>query len=232
MVAPDGVEPVAPSEADPVDAYATALAAALHGPRAAKTRMVEEMRDGLADSVAARTAEGLPYRRAAAEAIREFGTVEELAPVCQRELTIAQTRHTARSVALTAPLLAACWALLLGAGLPGPARLVALPLVGVAALAALLGAGTLAGTGVLARRLPVPERLPLLVAWAGTIASAAMALATLALAVTAPSAAAWPLVTCAGALTVASHAVLAASARACRRCVRADTAPPRVAEPA
>lgn len=50
--------------ADPVEAcaeeYAAALAGALRGPARAKARMVEEIRDGFADTVTAHAGAGLP----------------------------------------------------------------------------------------------------------------------------------------------------------------------------
>jgi hypothetical protein len=218
--------------ADPVEDYVAALTAALHGPARAKARMIEEIRDGLADTVAAYTGDGVPYRRAAHQAVREFGTPEELVESCQRELTIAQARHTARAVALTAPLLITCWYLARTAHrgdawqLPHTAQLLAVHLAGIATVAALLAAATLAATGSLARRLPTPRRLPLAVAWAGTTASVAMAVATLALATASVLAVNWPLLAFAGVLAASSHAAVAASARACRRCARIPTARP------
>ncbi|WP_030744807.1 permease prefix domain 1-containing protein [Streptomyces sp. NRRL F-5135] len=212
--------------ADPVEEYAATLAAALRGPARAKARMVEEMRDGLADAAEAHTRQGTPRRRAVDLAVREFGTVDEVAPSCQRELTVAQTRHTARTVVLSAPLLIVCWYPLLAAGdgpgreLPGPARLLAVQLAGVAAVAALLAVVTLAATGPLARRLPVPRGLPLAVAWTGTTAGVAMVLATLTLAIASPSAGNWPLITFACGLTAVAHGMVAASARMCRVCAR------------
>ncbi|MEV0258701.1 permease prefix domain 1-containing protein [Streptomyces sp. NPDC050732] len=215
--------------ADPIDDHIAALTAALHGPAKAKSRLAEEMRAGLVDTAAAHADAGADDEEAARRAIREFGTVDELVPACQRELTIAQARHTARTVALTAPFLVACWYLARTAG-GGPApwqlahtpQLLAVHLAFVATLAALLAAATLAATGPLARRLPAsnrtPDRLPLVVAWSGTTASAAMAVATLALATAAALTTNWPLLTAAGALAAASHAVVATSARACRRC--------------
>ncbi|MGA4849410.1 permease prefix domain 1-containing protein [Streptomyces sp. G5(2025)] len=209
-----------------VQEYAAGLTAALHGPAKAKSRLVEEVRDGLADTAAAYADAGLTEEDAARQAVREFGTVEELAPSCQRELTVAQARHTARAVTLTAPFLLACWYLARTAGhapawqLPAAAQLLAVHLAFVATIAALLAAATLTATGSLARRLPTPERLPLLVAWAGTTASAAMAAATLALATAATLTTDWPLLAFAGALAAASHAAVAPSARACRRCAR------------
>lgn len=213
--------------ADPIADYEAALTDVLHGPGGPKARMIEELRDGLADTAEAHVREGTPYGQAARLAIREFGTVEEIAPAAQRELTIAQARHTARAVTLTAPFLIACWYLARTSGfpdaaghLPHAARMAAMSLAGVAIVAALLAATLLAATGTLARRLPTPRRLPLAVAWAGTTTSVAMAVATPALAVAAALTADWPLLALAGALSAASHAVVAASARASRRCAR------------
>ncbi len=204
-----------------VQEYAADLTAALHGPAKAKCRLVEEVRDGLADTAAAYADTGLPEEEAARRAVREFGTVGELAPSCQRELTVAQARHTARAVTLTAPFLLGCWYLARTAGHdPAVARLLAVHLAFVATVAALLAAATLAATGSLARRLPTPERLPLVVAWAGTTASGAMPPPTLALAAAAALATDWALLAFAGALAAAAHAAIAPSARTCRRCAR------------
>ncbi|MFC9944301.1 permease prefix domain 1-containing protein [Streptomyces pratensis] len=214
--------------ADPVAAYEVALTAALHGPGGDKARMIEELRDGFADTVEAHVEEGKPYEQAARLAVREFGTVEEIAPLCQRELTIAQARHTARAAVLAAPFLIACWYLARTSGrladtawqLAGTAQSLAVYLAGTAIVAALLAASTAGATGALARRLPTPQRLPLVVAWAGTTTSVTMAVATLALAVAAALATDWPLLALAGALSAAAHAVVAPSARASRRCAR------------
>ncbi|SDX92640.1 hypothetical protein SAMN05216215_1017103 [Saccharopolyspora shandongensis] len=208
--------------ADPIEDYAAELTTALHGPARAKSRLVGEIRDGLVDAVAAQTAEGLPYRQAVEQAVREFGTPSELAPSCQQELTIAQTRHTARALIVTVGFLIVCWYAIWTAShiqgwqLPHAVQL----LTAVAAAAGVLAAATLAATGPLTRWLPVPDRLPLLVGWAGTTASVAMPFAGIALAIALPLATAWPLILLAGGFTVASHAVLATSARVCRECAR------------
>ncbi|MFJ6568700.1 permease prefix domain 1-containing protein [Streptomyces sp. NPDC091292] len=212
---------------DPVDEYVTALSDALHGPARTKARMVAEVRDGLADAVAERTGEGLTYERAADQAVREFGSTDELVVSWQRELTIAQARHTARTVALTVPFLLTCWYLVQNAGyrsdgeLPRTAQLLAVHLAEVSTVAALLAGATLAATGTLARRLPpTPHRLPLAVAWAGTVASVSMAVATLALAIAAVLGTNGLLIAFAGVLAAASHGLMAGSARSCRRCAR------------
>lgn len=216
--------PAADHTVDPVADHVAALSAALHGPVRAKSRMIQEIRDGLTDTVEAHTHDGVPPDVAARLAVREFGTPEQLVPSCQRELTIAQARRTALSVTLTVPFLIACWHLIWTAGqgwqLQQTAQLVAVQLAAVAAVATLLMAAALAATGALARRLPTPERLPLAVAWAGTTAGVAMVVATLALAVLSPLATNWPLVTLAAMVTALSHGVVASSARACRRCAR------------
>jgi hypothetical protein len=209
---------------DPVEDYVAGLASALRGPARAKARMVEEVRDGLADAIAAHTNEGMPYRRAAHRAVREFGTADEILPSFQRELAIVQTRHTARTAALTVPLLLICW-LLIGNADHGQGwqRLLTVHLTCVAVVAGVLAMATLTATGPLARRLPTPHRLPMAVAWTGTSAAVAMGVATLALAISSALATNWPLTILAGALTAASHALVAASSRSCRQCARLVT---------
>ncbi|MGA6174006.1 permease prefix domain 1-containing protein [Streptomyces sp. NPDC012600] len=217
---------------DPVEEYVSELDALLRGPARAKSRLIEEARDGLTETVAAHTRAGEPYERAVRRAVAEFGSARELAESFQRELTIAQARHTARAVALSAPFLLACWFLVqqLGgpqdAAVPRTAHLLATNLATVAGAAVLLAAATLAATGTLARHLPVPHRLPLTVAWTGTTASVSMAVATLALATASVLAENWPLTAAACALAAASHALVAGSARACRRCARLPSGEP------
>ncbi|MFY0511298.1 permease prefix domain 1-containing protein [Streptomyces anulatus] len=217
---------------DLVEKHVAELDALLHGPSRAKSRLVEEARDGLTETVAAYTGEGEPYERAVHRAVAEFGSARELASSFQRELTIAQARHTARAIALSAPFLLACWFLVRSTGapqtsaVPRAAQLLATHLATVAGAAVLLAAAALAATGVLARRLPVPHRLPLTVAWTGTTASVSMAVATLALATASVLAENWPLTAAACALAAASHAVVAGSARACRRCARLPSGAP------
>ncbi|TGA85619.1 permease prefix domain 1-containing protein [Streptomyces sp. MZ04] len=211
---------------DPVETYLTTLEAALHGPVRAKARLLEEVRDGLTDAVAEHASRGLPHDRAAELALRDFGSMDDLVASCQRELTIAQARHTSRSIAVTAPFLVACWFLVRNAGddqdwsLPWAAQLMAVYLAGTAVVAALLAAGALAATGTLARWLPTPDELPRMVGWTGTTASISMAVATLALATASILATNWPLIALACSLAATSHAVMAGSVRACRQCAR------------
>ncbi|MGW9362264.1 permease prefix domain 1-containing protein [Streptomyces albidoflavus] len=219
---------------DPVERYAVELAAALRGPAGARERLVAEVRDGLGETVVAYEAAGAPPERAAREAVAEFGSVAEVAASCQRELTVAQARHTARALALTGPFLLACWWLVRGTGdgqggVSGFAHQVAVQLSS-AAVAVVLAALALAATGAWGRWLPVAaERLPAAVAWTGTAASVAMAVTTLTLATASFLAEQWPLTVLAGALAAASHAVVAGSARVCRECARLSAGEPAVA---
>jgi hypothetical protein len=210
---------------DPIDGHVTALAAALRGPARVKARILTEVHDGLADAARALDADPDtgPDTDPRAAAVRDFGPVEEVAPAFQRELSIAQARRTAGVVALAAPGLGACWFLvtLHGRGLPHAVGLLAVHLGGVTAATALLAAAALAATGALARRLPTPHRLPIVVAWTGTTASVALAVSALTLTAAAALAGNWTLSVLIGALTIAFHARVAASARACRMSARA-----------
>lgn len=219
-----GAPPRAPARTA-IEDHLAALDTALYGPVRAKSRMLAEVRDGLADAAAAHTGAGAPSRAAAAaRAVRDFGTVEEVGPAFQRELTIVQARQTARIVALIVPFLMVCWYLVgatdedAGGRLPAAVHVLAANLGGLAALAALLAAGSLAATGAVSRRLATPRRLPLVVAWTGTTAAVALAVSALTLSAGAVLAQSWPAGALAGALTLVAHTRLAASARACRHC--------------
>ncbi|OEV02999.1 permease prefix domain 1-containing protein [Streptomyces oceani] len=214
--------------ADPVETHAADLAARLRGPARAKARMVREIRDGLYDTVAAHTERGTRPELAAQRAVREFGTPEELAPSCQQELTIIQARRTARVLALTVPLPLGMWWLSGGTGsdvggnqLPRTVELFAALPAGVWLAAVLLAVATYLATGPLSRWLPTPHRLPTVIAWTGSIAATAMGTLTLLLVLASPWSASWPQVAVAGALVAVPHGLVAASARACRRCVTA-----------
>ncbi|MBZ4321270.1 permease prefix domain 1-containing protein [Streptomyces huiliensis] len=211
---------------DPVEDHLAALGAALHGPPAAKARLLEELRGGLQDSVAAYVQAGVDRDLAAELAVRDCGAVDDLLPSCQHELTIAQVRQTARATATATPLLFGAWYLLHTTAPSGAwhlthtAHLLATRLTTFTALAALLAFAVIALTGTLARWIPTPSRLPRTVAWTSTVVTASMAVCTLVLATTMPLTDHWPLTTLATLLTAASHAVTAGPARASRLCAR------------
>lgn len=237
-VAADGVVVTggpAATDADSVDAYIEAhlseLASALRGPSRLKSRMVAELREGLYDAMGdlshgthADHAAHDPHP--ARQAIDDFGTVAELAPSFQRELTIAQARLTARTLIAAVSLLSLGWYLLAHPTqlathpLPRPTQLLLLHLGIVTTAAALLAAASLAATGALARHLPTPDRLPLLVSRTATTAAIALGLSALTLTATCVLTATWMQTAIAAAITVAFHTGVAASARACRTCAR------------
>lgn len=199
-----------------IESYADELAAELRGPARAKARMVQEIHDGLSDTASARVESGLPPEEAVRDAVREFGTPAEVAPGCQRELTVAQTRHTAFALLATVPVLLGCWHLAwtIGRDQGIPPSQTAQLLAAIAGTAAVVGCAAL----LITRRLSVPDRLPLIMAWTGTAASIAMPLTTIALATALPLADNWPLLLIIAAGTVAAHSALANSAKTCREC--------------
>ncbi|MGW3566018.1 hypothetical protein ACWDSL_19440 [Streptomyces sp. NPDC000941] len=215
---------------DPIDEHVAALAGALHGPVRVKERMLTEARDALNDAAADIAGGGSADGRAARQAVDGFGSVKDIAPAFQRELTIAQARHTARRVALIVPFLILCWYVLAivdrGRGMPHSVEVLAVHVGGVATAAALLAAASLAATGALARWLPTPRRLPLMVAWTGTAACVAMAISAVTFTTASALAGNWLVSVGVGLVTIASHVRIAASARACRECARLPVVAP------
>ncbi|GAB3421595.1 hypothetical protein GCM10027569_51370 [Flindersiella endophytica] len=84
-----------------IDDYIAGLEAALRGSRRTKADLLTEARDGLTDVADAYYLHGLSRSEAEEQAVAEFGTVAELAPLYQREIGLAQGRRTALLVALT-----------------------------------------------------------------------------------------------------------------------------------
>ena len=101
---------------DPISAHVAALDRALHGPAAMKRSMIAEVHHGLADAVDGHRDRGLDPQRAAAAAVREFGSVHEVAPLLQEELTARQGRRTAQLLVVTFPALLLAWDALWMAG--------------------------------------------------------------------------------------------------------------------
>jgi hypothetical protein len=94
---------------DPIGAHVAELDRVLRGPATVKRSMITEVREGLADAVAAHQDRGLDPRHAAAAAVREFGTVGEVAPLMQEELTARQGRRTALLLVVVFPALLLAW---------------------------------------------------------------------------------------------------------------------------
>ncbi|MEU1277242.1 permease prefix domain 1-containing protein [Streptomyces sp. NPDC005805] len=205
---------------DTVERHLAALATGLHGPEKVRARLLREAHDGLTDAVADLVDQGVPADRAAERAVRDFGPADEVRPAFQRELGVAQARRTALLLAAGLPALIACW-YLAGTAVP-PALLLAFG--GLAAATALLAAGAAVLTGPLGRRVPVPARLPDAVAWTATCTSVALAVGALSLTAVSVAAGDWAAAAVAGSLTLAVHARLGSSARACRHCAGLTTA--------
>jgi hypothetical protein len=117
--------------ADPVARHVAELALALRGPARVRRSMLAETRDGLHDAAAAYREGGLPVEQAARCAVRDFGSVGEIAPLYQEELLARQSRWAALQLTVVFPAMVLAWDLLWRSGLgwKGPS----VPLVSVLA---------------------------------------------------------------------------------------------------
>jgi hypothetical protein len=97
---------------DPVRAHVAELDRMLHGPGAMKRSMIAEVRDGLEDAVAGYQEGGLDPQGAATAAVRDFGSVRQVAPLLQEELTARQGRRTAQLLVVVFPAMHIAWDLL------------------------------------------------------------------------------------------------------------------------
>ena len=118
---------------DPIAAHVAALEGVLRGPRRTRRCMVEEARAGLREAAAAYRDSGLPADQAAASAVRDFGTVAEVAPSFQDELTARQGRGAAVLFALVFPGMVLGWDALWSSGLVARDETITPPSVGVLA---------------------------------------------------------------------------------------------------
>jgi hypothetical protein len=84
-----------PVRTDPVANYLQRLDAALVGPRHVRRDLLAEARDHLEDATAAYVTAGKAPYEAASLAVRDFGTVEQIAPAYQATLAVAASRRTA-----------------------------------------------------------------------------------------------------------------------------------------
>jgi HAAS len=141
-----------------VERYLSELATELlPGPRATRTRVLAEVRDGLTDTIDAHLADGMPPDAAATTAIREFGDPATVAHSFAEELATASARRTIAAFILTGPLVGIWWLLLLH---PAPwrsgvlAALIAISALALIPVAIATAAGTFATTGRLMRWLP------------------------------------------------------------------------------
>ena len=94
---------------DPITAHISALELVLRGPRRTLRGMIAEARAGLRDAEAAYRDGGYPAEQAAMRAVRDFGTVGEIAPEFQDELTARQGRWSALLYAVVFPGMMLAW---------------------------------------------------------------------------------------------------------------------------
>jgi hypothetical protein len=101
---------------DLIDRHIATLDRALRGPRRVRLGMVAEARAGLLDAADAYRAGGVAPGQAEARAVRDFGTVCEVAPTYQDELTARQGRRAAVLFAIVFPGMLLGWDLLWSSG--------------------------------------------------------------------------------------------------------------------
>jgi hypothetical protein len=165
---------------DPIRAHVAELDRMLHGPGAMKRSMIAEVRDGLEDAVAGYREGGLDPQRAATAAVRDFGSVREVAPLLQEELTARQGRRTAQLLVVAFPAMLFAWDLLWTTGNGWSARPPAVVFVLARAidnLTVLITAAALVLLLATFRRCPLPRwitRLTGLVAALGVVGCAGM----------------------------------------------------------
>ncbi|WP_433360380.1 permease prefix domain 1-containing protein [Streptosporangium sp. CA-115845] len=95
-----------------IDDYVTGLSRALRGPRGPRLDMITEARDSLLDTAEALEGDGLGREEAERTAVEEFGTIGEIAPGYQEELSIAAGRRLAAVLFLTVPLTTVMWSVI------------------------------------------------------------------------------------------------------------------------
>src|SRR5690349_2964971 len=96
-----------------LERYLGELSARLHGPRRARSRVVAEVHDGLAETIDAHVAGGTTADAAASAAIAEFGDPATVASSFADELATASARRTVATFIATGPLVGIWWLLLL-----------------------------------------------------------------------------------------------------------------------
>ncbi|MBB5077643.1 permease prefix domain 1-containing protein [Nonomuraea endophytica] len=95
-----------------IDDYVADLGRALYGPTGPRRDMVVEARDSLIDTADAYEADGLVREEAERLAVQEFGSVEEIAPDYQSELTACAGRRLGGLLFVSVPLTALAWSML------------------------------------------------------------------------------------------------------------------------
>jgi hypothetical protein len=152
--------PGQPTGLDAVADYLSTVGARLAGPLAARTRIIDELRDGLTEALEVHLARGRTPQGATAAAVAEFGDPRMVAVAFGPELAAVQARRVALGLLATGPLVGSAWIAAVAVNALPPWRhqltgpWLALPLVGLALAVACPALGlTVAATGRLGRRL-------------------------------------------------------------------------------
>jgi hypothetical protein len=152
--------PGQPTGLDAVADYLSTVGARLTGPLAARTRIIDELRDGLTEALEVHLARGRTPQEATAAAVAEFGDPRMVAVAFGPELAAVQARRVALGLLVTGPLVGSAWIAAVAVNALPPWRhqltgpWLALPLVGLALAVACPTLGlTVAATGRLGRRL-------------------------------------------------------------------------------
>ncbi|MEU8386004.1 permease prefix domain 1-containing protein [Streptosporangium sp. NPDC048865] len=95
-----------------IEDYVTGLSHTLRGPRRPKLDLITEARDSLLDTAEALEGDGLGRDEAERAAVEEFGTIREIAPGYQEELSKSAGRRLAVLLFVTVPLTAIMWNLI------------------------------------------------------------------------------------------------------------------------
>ncbi|HET6749694.1 MAG TPA: permease prefix domain 1-containing protein [Actinomycetes bacterium] len=151
--------PGQPTGLDAVADYLSTVGARLTGPLAARTRIIEELRDGLTEALEVHLARGRSPQEAAAAAVAEFGDPRMVAVAFGPELAAVQARRVALGLLATGPLVGSAWIAAVAVNALPPWRhqltgpWLAFPLVGLALAVACPALGlTVVATGRLGRR--------------------------------------------------------------------------------
>ncbi|MGH3762638.1 permease prefix domain 1-containing protein [Actinophytocola sp.] len=152
------------STPDPIDAHVAALERVLRGPRQARRSMLAEARAGLRDAAAAYRDAGMAPARSAQLAVRDFGSVDDVGPLFQDELTALQGRRAALLIVLVFPAMLLGWDLLWSSGTVRTASTTVSDTVGTLAvlqdvLTVVVAAAALILLAVTFRRTVSPRRL-------------------------------------------------------------------------
>jgi HAAS domain-containing protein len=178
-----------PTSRDAVADYLSTVGAQLPGPPATRTRIIDELRDGLVEALEVHVAQGSSPQEATAAAIAEFGDPRMVAKAFAPELAAVQARRVAIGLLITGPLVGSAWIAAVAFNALPPWRYeltgpwLALPLAGLALTVACPALGlTVVATGRLGRRLDGGfARRPALPPTAAAVAGLAAVLADLTL---------------------------------------------------